>query len=121
MEQGHLLDFKECRVSFYEFVVQGFLVDSFSQGEELICGFWMFWKICSQLSLCILSVLRLILTLTVCPVRAFMTASISNIKEHIEIPFFFVTDDVRNKEVSRISINAECLSSQAFNSRKQLI
>jgi hypothetical protein len=33
---------------------------------------------------------------------------------------FFVTDDLRNKRVFRISKNAACLSSQAFNCRKQV-
>jgi hypothetical protein len=36
MEQGHLLDFKESRVSFHEFVVPGFPINSFLQGEEQI-------------------------------------------------------------------------------------
>jgi hypothetical protein len=35
--------------TFYEFVVPGFfLVNSFSQGEQPICGFWILQKICLQ-------------------------------------------------------------------------
>ena len=61
----------------FSFVVPDFPVNSFSQGEERICKFWM------------LSVLRLMLTVS--PVRAFMNISIFNINEHIDFFFFFLS------------------------------
>ena len=54
------------------------------------------------------------LILIVCPAQAFMKISISNINERVET-LFFVADDLRNKGASRISKNAERLSSQAFD------
>jgi hypothetical protein len=56
----------------------------------------------------------LALILIVCPIQAFMNISISNINKLVET-LFLVMMSYRIREVSRISKNAERLSSQAFN------
>jgi hypothetical protein len=77
-------------VSFYKFVIPGFFqVDSFDKANSQFAGFGFFGRFALGYQL-----LRWILSVLVCPVRAFMNVSISNINEQVEILFSFVPDGV---------------------------
>jgi len=87
----------------------------FSQGKQLICGFWILWKIYLWLSQWILSVHR-----PVCPVQAFMNISTSNINGRVEIYLFY------HSRPTEIRVFLECgvfavPGFQLFFTRKQLI
>ena len=76
------MDFKKCGVSFYEFIVPGFPVNSFSQGESAGFGF-----LGGSALGCRNGCFR---CLTVCPVQALMDSSISNTNEHVELLFLLL-------------------------------